>query len=65
MTPQRSNELGRISDRFAPVDPLALVLVITAMWPALTPELTTEVRKHSKARRRKVITNAVSVLIAA
>lgn len=55
---------GRISDRFAPVDLLALVLSIAAMWPALGPEISADVRKHSKARRRKVITDAVTALIA-
>lgn len=54
---------GQISDHFAPVDLLALVLSIAAMWPALGPEISVEVRKHSKARRRKVITDAVSALI--
>jgi AcrR family transcriptional regulator len=56
---------GKISSRFAAVDLLALVLVLTAMWPALTHELSAEVSKHSRARRRKVITDAVSALIAA
>jgi AcrR family transcriptional regulator len=56
---------GKISSRFAPVDLLALVLTLSAMWPALTHELSAEVSKHSRARRRKVITDAVSALIAA
>jgi hypothetical protein len=60
----QAQQAGQISDRFAPVDLLALVLVIAAMWPALTHELTTEVRTHSKAQRRKVITDAVSALTA-
>jgi AcrR family transcriptional regulator len=60
----QAQQAGRISDRFAPADLLALVLVIAAMWPALTPELTAEVRTHSKAQRRKVITDAVSALTA-
>ena len=60
----QAQQAGKISDRFAPVDLLALVLVIAAMWPALTHELAAEVRTHSKARRRKVITDAVSALTA-
>ena len=59
-----AQEAGKISDRFAPVDLLALVLVIAAMWPALTHELAAQARTHSKAQRRKVITDAVSALIA-
>jgi AcrR family transcriptional regulator len=55
----------KISDRFAPVDLLALVLTLAAMWPALTLELSAEVSRHSRARRRKVITDAVSALIGA
>jgi AcrR family transcriptional regulator len=60
----QAQKAGQISDRFAPVDLLALVLVITAMWPALTHELAAEVRTHSRAQRRKVITDAVSALTA-
>jgi AcrR family transcriptional regulator len=56
---------GKVSGRFAAVDLLALVLVLAAMWPALTHELSAEVSRHSRARRRKVITDAVSALIAA
>ena len=59
-----AQQAGKISDRFAPVDLLALVLVIAAMWPALTLELAAEVRTHSTARRRKVTTDAVSALTA-
>jgi AcrR family transcriptional regulator len=59
-----AQEAGKISDRFAPIDLLALILVIAAMWAALTPELAAEVHPHSKARRRKVVTDAVSALIA-
>ena len=60
----KAQKAGKISDRFAPVDLLALVLVIAAMWPALTNELAAEVRTHSQAHRRKVITDAVSALTA-
>jgi len=59
-----AQKAGKISDRFAPVDLLALILTIAAMWPALTHELTAEVRTHTQAQRRKVITDAVSALIA-
>jgi len=47
-----------------PVDLLALVLVIAAMWPPLTHELAAEVRTHSQAHRRKAITDAVTALTA-
>jgi hypothetical protein len=59
-----AQQAGEISGRFAPVDPLALVLVIAAVWPALTPELTAEVRTYTQAHRRQVVTDAVSALIA-
>ena len=59
-----AQEAGKISDRFAPVDLLALVLVIAAMWPALTHELAAEARTRSQDHRRKVITDAVSALTA-
>ena len=59
-----AQQAGKISDRFAPVDLLALVLVIAAMWPPLTHELAAEVRTHSQAHRRKAITDAVTALTA-
>ena len=59
-----AQKAGKISDRFAPVDLLALILTIAAMWPALTHELTAEIRTHTQAHRRQVITGAVSALIA-
>ena len=59
-----AQKAGEISDRFAPVDLLALVLSVAAMWPALTPELSAMVSKHSRAHRRAVITDAVPALIA-
>ena len=59
-----AQEAGTISDRFTPVDLLALILTIAAMWAARTPELTAEVARHSKTRRRKVITDAVGSLTA-
>jgi len=57
-----AQEADKISDRFAPVDLLALVLTIAAMWPALTPELTAEGRPHTQAHCRQVITDAISAL---
>jgi AcrR family transcriptional regulator len=60
-----AQQSGYVSDRFAPVDVLALLLALTFMWNSLTPELTATVRGHSKARRRKVVTDAVRSLLVA
>jgi AcrR family transcriptional regulator len=56
---------GHVSDHFAPIDVLALLLALTFMWNSLTPELATAVRGHSKARRRKIVTDAVRSLLVA
>jgi AcrR family transcriptional regulator len=60
----KAQEAGVVSSHFAPVDLLALVLALTFMWSSLTPELTAQVRRNSKARRRKVVTDAVGAVLA-
>jgi len=59
-----AQDAGRISRRFAPVDLLALILVLAAMWPALTHELAAIIGPRPAAERRRVVTDAVSALIA-
>jgi hypothetical protein len=39
-------------------------VALTFMWSSLTPELTAQVSRHSRARRRKVVTDAVSAVLA-
>lgn len=59
-----AQKAGSISDRFAPADLLGLVVTIAAMWTAMTPEYAALTRAHSRARRRKVVTDAVAALLA-
>lgn len=54
---------GRLPDRFSDVELLGLVLSIAAMWTSTTPEYDATVRKHSVARRRQVVTDAVAALL--
>lgn len=45
------------------VDLLGLVVHLAALWTATTPEFGTLVAKHSRAHRRKVLTDAVSAIV--
>ncbi|MCW2524317.1 MAG: hypothetical protein JWO63_2652 [Frankiales bacterium] len=56
---------GELPDRFADVELLGLVLSISSMWASATPEFDAAVRKHSAARRRAVVTEAVAALLQA
>jgi len=55
---------GRIPAHFVPEDLLALVLTISSMWTALTPEFNALVSGHDRAHRRRVVTDAVTALLA-
>jgi AcrR family transcriptional regulator len=55
---------GVVSSRYDAVDLLALVLHISGVWYSATPELVHMTKRHSKARRRKVVTDAVTDLLA-
>jgi len=56
---------GAIPSRFAPVEMLTIVLTLAAMWMSQTPELTTAIRPISRGRRRAVVVDAVTAVLAA
>jgi hypothetical protein len=41
-----------------------ILLTLAGMWSTPTPELSAVARKHSRGRRRKVVTDAVSAVLA-
>ncbi|HEY2206486.1 MAG TPA: TetR family transcriptional regulator [Pseudonocardia sp.] len=55
---------GRLPGRWTPEDLLALVLSISGMWTALTPEAAMLYEGRSREQRRAVVTGAVAALLA-
>ncbi|MEV4754996.1 TetR family transcriptional regulator [Micromonospora sp. NPDC049559] len=55
---------GAVPAHWDPVDLLALVTHLAALWTANTPEFTTLLGDRSRAHRRRVVTDAVAALLA-
>ncbi|WP_329106311.1 TetR family transcriptional regulator [Micromonospora sp. NBC_01699] len=60
---ERAQQAGRLTTRYAAVDLLALVVHLAALWTAATPEYATLLSTHSRAHRRKIVTDAVATLL--
>ncbi|MFI6759237.1 TetR family transcriptional regulator [Micromonospora sp. NPDC050417] len=59
----RAQRDGLLPTRYAPVDLLALIVHLAALWTATTPEYATLVVTHSRAHRRTIVTDAVAALL--
>lgn len=55
---------GLVTSSYDAIDLLALVLHIAGVWYSATPEIVHMTKRHSKSRRRKVVTDAVKDLLA-
>jgi AcrR family transcriptional regulator len=62
---KRLQREGRLSNQFAAIELLTMLLTLAAMWMSQTPELTAATRKLSKARRRQVVVDAVKAIVEA
>jgi AcrR family transcriptional regulator len=60
---EKAQDDGAIPDRFDPVDLLALVVHIAAIWNDVTPEMGDLTAEHSRERRRQVVVDAVEALL--
>ena len=60
----RAQRSGELPARFSPVDLLALVLALANTWTSRTPEFAALTARHSRARRRRVVTESVAALLA-
>jgi AcrR family transcriptional regulator len=60
-----AQKAGTLPATFAPADLLALVTTLAATWTTLTQEDHAVAAKRTRAHRRRVITDAVSALLAA
>ena len=60
----RAQKAGHVPEHFTAVELLTLVLTLAAMWASQTPELTEVLRRHSLARRRAVVVEAVRAILA-
>ncbi len=59
-----AQKAGRLPKRYSAVDLLGLVLHLSSLWTAQVPEYEALVGRHSRAHRRKVVTDAVAQLVA-
>jgi AcrR family transcriptional regulator len=62
---QAAQDAGTVTTRFAAIDLLGVVLQLSSLWDNATPEYGSLVAKHSRMRRRKVVTDAVAAVLAA
>jgi AcrR family transcriptional regulator len=60
----RAQEAGVLPTRYSAVDLLALVTHLAGLWTQTTPEFGELIAQHSRAHRRKVVTDAVAALLA-
>ncbi|MFK3981680.1 TetR family transcriptional regulator [Micromonospora sp. NPDC050397] len=60
---EQAQREGLLTTRYKAVDLLALVVHLASLWTATTPEFTTLVAGHSRADRRKIVTDAVAALL--
>jgi AcrR family transcriptional regulator len=60
---QAAQDAGRLTTRLSAVDLLGVVLQISSVWENATPEYGSLVADHSRAERRRVVTDAVAALL--
>jgi AcrR family transcriptional regulator len=59
----KAQEEGLIPDRFTPVEVLALVVHLSSLWFAVTPEMAALTEDIPHERRREVVVSAVRALL--
>jgi len=59
----RAQRDGAIPTHFAPVDLMALVVHLSSLWDLVTPEVGDLTSDHTRAHRRKIVTDAVAALL--
>jgi hypothetical protein len=59
----KAQEEGLVTTRYSPVELLALVVHLAALWSSTAPELGTLAADIPVARRRQVVVDAVAALV--
>lgn len=59
----KAQEAGLVTDRYTPVELLALVVHLSSLWNSMTPEMDALGVEVPRARRRKVVVDAVAALV--
>jgi AcrR family transcriptional regulator len=60
----KAQKAGTLSKHYSPTDLLALVLHLSGLWTALTPEYAALVSRSSRAHRRRVVVDSVAAILA-
>lgn len=58
-----AQEAGLVPTRFTPVELLATVVHLSALWGSMTPEMAGHAKDISRERRRQVVVDAVAALL--
>lgn len=54
---------GLVSNRFTPVELLAMIVHMSALWSSMTPEMASHTEGISQERRRRVVVDSVAALL--
>jgi AcrR family transcriptional regulator len=54
---------GLVSSRFTPVELLAMIVHMSALWSSMTPEMAAHAEGVPKERRRQVVVDSVAALL--
>jgi hypothetical protein len=60
---EAAQKAGTVTTRLSAVDLLGVVLQISSIWDNATPEYSSLISGHTRAQRRKVVTDAVAALL--
>ncbi|MDQ1570040.1 MAG: hypothetical protein QOF79_714 [Actinomycetota bacterium] len=60
---EAAQRAGVVTTRLSAVDLLGVVLQISSIWDNATPEYSSLISRHTRAQRRKVVTDAVAALL--
>jgi AcrR family transcriptional regulator len=61
---QRAQDAGTVTKFLSAVDLLGVILQLSSLWENATPEYSSLVADHTRAERRKVVTDSVAALLA-
>ena len=62
---QRAQDAGTVTKFLSAVDLLGVILQLSSLWENATPEYSSLVAGHTRAERRKVITDSIAALLRA
>lgn len=59
----KAQEAGQVPTRFTPVELLAMIVHLSALWSSMTPDMSRHSKDIPRERRRQVVVDAVAALL--